>query len=73
MQVRFGLILSGFLEEKNFSLKGVSGRRGAISAGLAGLGLATGGYVVVNHCLFNVEGGHRAIMYSRLSGEGTCA
>ena len=27
-----------------------------------------GGYVLVNHCLFNVEGGHRAVMYSRFSG-----
>mmetsp|Transcript_1789 Transcript_1789/g.4220 ORF Transcript_1789/g.4220 Transcript_1789/m.4220 type:complete len:297 (+) Transcript_1789:102-992(+) len=42
--------------------------RGAINAALAGLGLLGGGYVLVNHCMFNVEGGHRAIMYSRLSG-----
>lgn len=33
-----------------------------------GLGLTVGGYVLVNHCLFNVEGGHRAVMYSRFSG-----
>ncbi len=36
--------------------------------GLGGLGLAIGGYVLVNHCLFNVEGGHRAVLYSRLTG-----
>uniref|UniRef100_A0A6U4JE51 Prohibitin n=2 Tax=Hemiselmis andersenii TaxID=464988 RepID=A0A6U4JE51_HEMAN len=42
--------------------------RGAVNAMLGGLGLLTGGYVLVNHCMFNVEGGHRAIMYSRFGG-----
>mmetsp|Transcript_24813 Transcript_24813/g.58938 ORF Transcript_24813/g.58938 Transcript_24813/m.58938 type:complete len:301 (-) Transcript_24813:296-1198(-) len=41
---------------------------GGMGASVVGLGLTIGGYVVVNHCMFNVEGGHRAVMYSRLSG-----
>lgn len=41
---------------------------GGFGMGLGGLGLAVGGYVLVNHCMFNVEGGHRAVMYSRMSG-----
>jgi len=45
----------------------VSSRAAAIG-GIGALGLGVGGYVLVNHCLFNVEGGHRAVMYSRLSG-----
>jgi len=40
----------------------------AAIGGIGALGLGVGGYVLVNHCLFNVEGGHRAVMYSRLSG-----
>jgi prohibitin 2 len=36
---------------------------------VAGFGLLTGGYMLVNHGMFNVEGGHRAILYSRLGGE----
>jgi len=36
--------------------------------GIGGLALTVGGYVLVNHCMYNVEGGHRAVMYSRLSG-----
>jgi prohibitin 2 len=42
--------------------------RGAVNALMGGFGLLTGGYVLVNHCMFNVEGGHRAIMYSRFGG-----
>ncbi|EKX50901.1 hypothetical protein GUITHDRAFT_134990 [Guillardia theta CCMP2712] len=33
-----------------------------------GIALTVGGYVVVNHCMYNVEGGHRAVIYSRISG-----
>jgi regulator of protease activity HflC (stomatin/prohibitin superfamily) len=36
--------------------------------GIGGLALTVGGYVLVNHCMYNVEGGHRAVIYSRLSG-----
>ncbi|SCW00816.1 LAFE_0C12640g1_1 [Lachancea fermentati] len=41
--------------------------RGAF-AGLGGLILLGGGAMLLNASLFNVDGGHRAIMYSRLSG-----
>mmetsp|Transcript_34429 Transcript_34429/g.71028 ORF Transcript_34429/g.71028 Transcript_34429/m.71028 type:complete len:301 (-) Transcript_34429:86-988(-) len=41
---------------------------GSFGLGLGGLGLTIGGYVLLNHGMFNVEGGHRAVMYSRLSG-----
>jgi hypothetical protein len=27
--------------------------------------LTVGGYVLVNHCMYNVEGGHRAVIYNR--------
>lgn len=27
--------------------------------------LSVGGYVLVNHCMYNVEGGHRAVIYNR--------
>lgn len=41
--------------------------RGAF-AGLGGLLLLLGGSFMVNESLFNVDGGHRAIIYSRVSG-----
>mmetsp|Transcript_11328 Transcript_11328/g.17820 ORF Transcript_11328/g.17820 Transcript_11328/m.17820 type:complete len:301 (+) Transcript_11328:94-996(+) len=41
---------------------------GMMGATIAGLGLTFGGYVLVNHCLYNVEGGHRAVVYSRFGG-----
>ena len=43
-------------------------RRGTIFTTAGGLALTVGGYVLVNHCMYNVEGGHRAVVYSRLSG-----
>jgi len=27
-----------------------------------------GGYALVNHCMYNVEGGHRAVLYNRFGG-----
>ncbi|OLL24664.1 Prohibitin-2 [Neolecta irregularis DAH-3] len=45
---------------KRSPLAMISGAGGLISLGLAAYGF--------NSCLFNVEGGHRAVMYSRLSG-----
>ena len=50
------------------SLTSTVSSRAAAIGGIGALGLGVGGYVLVNHCLFNVEGGHRAVMYSRLSG-----
>lgn len=37
-------------------------------AGLGGLALLAGGAVLLSTSLFNVDGGHRAIIYSRLGG-----
>ena len=37
-------------------------------AGLGGLILLGGGAMLLNNSLFNVDGGHRAIVYSRVSG-----
>jgi prohibitin 2 len=39
-----------------------------IGAGLGGLLLLGGLAVTVNNALFNVDGGHRAIKYTRISG-----
>ncbi|KAL9117360.1 MAG: hypothetical protein Q9187_006104 [Circinaria calcarea] len=48
--------------------RGLGGNpRGAIG-GAAGLLLLFGGAVVVNNALFNVDGGHRAIKYTRIGG-----
>lgn len=41
--------------------------KGSILSGVA-LAALLGGAVLINNSLFNVEGGHRAIMYSRLEG-----
>ena len=41
--------------------------RGAF-AGLGGLLLLGGGALFINNALFNVDGGHRAIVYSRIHG-----
>ncbi|GMM39929.1 hypothetical protein FOG51_03959 [Hanseniaspora uvarum] len=41
--------------------------KGSIFSGVA-LAALLGGAILVNNSLFNVEGGHRAIMYSRLEG-----
>ncbi|KAK5001956.1 Prohibitin-2, subunit of the prohibitin complex (Phb1p-Phb2p), partial [Cryomyces antarcticus] len=38
--------------------------------GLAGLLLLAGGAVAFNNALFNVDGGHRAIKYTRIGGVG---
>ncbi|MCJ1316367.1 Prohibitin-2, subunit of the prohibitin complex (Phb1p-Phb2p) [Xylographa vitiligo] len=51
--------------------KGFGGNpRGAIG-GAAFLALAVGGAVIVSNALFNVDGGHRAIKYTRISGVQT--
>ncbi|SCU88891.1 LAME_0E01508g1_1 [Lachancea meyersii CBS 8951] len=57
-------------QQAGSSGSGGSGRqapRGAF-AGLGGLIFLGGGAMLLNASLFNVDGGHRAIMYSRLSG-----
>ncbi|KAK0667603.1 band 7 family-domain-containing protein [Cercophora samala] len=41
---------------------------GGIAGGIAGLVLLGGGALLVQSALFNVDGGHRAIKYRRLSG-----
>lgn len=41
---------------------------GGAFAGISGLILLGGGALLVNNALFNVDGGHRAIVYSRLNG-----
>lgn len=41
--------------------------KGSIFSGLA-FAAVLGGAILINNSLFNVEGGHRAIMYSRLEG-----
>lgn len=46
---------------------GGPGPRG-LGAGLGGLLLLGGLAVTVNNALFNVDGGHRAIKYTRISG-----
>ncbi|SCU99377.1 LADA_0H19372g1_1 [Lachancea dasiensis] len=47
--------------------RGPQAPKGAF-AGLGGLILLGGGATLLNASLFNVDGGHRAIIYSRLSG-----
>ena len=46
---------------------GGKGPRGLVPA-LTAVGLIASGIYVANHALFNVEGGHRAIKYKRLTG-----
>lgn len=41
---------------------------GGLFAGGGAILLLVGGGLAINASLFNVDGGHRAIMYSRLSG-----
>jgi len=41
-----------------------------MGAGLGGIILLGGALVVGNNALFNVDGGHRAIKYTRLGGVG---
>ena len=40
----------------------------SLGATIGGLGLAVGGYIFANYGMYNVEGGHRAIVYSRIGG-----
>lgn len=42
--------------------------KGGLVSGAGGLLLTVGGYVLVNHCMYNVEGGHRAVVYNRFGG-----
>ncbi|KAI9807128.1 MAG: Prohibitin-2, subunit of the prohibitin complex (Phb1p-Phb2p) [Sarcosagium campestre] len=44
--------------------------RGAMG-GAAGIAILVGGAIVVNNALFNVDGGHRAIKYTRIGGVKT--
>lgn len=39
-----------------------------VGAGIGGLLLLGGGGLVINNALFNVDGGHRAIKYTRVGG-----
>ncbi|CAI4063919.1 hypothetical protein SUVZ_07G4550 [Saccharomyces uvarum] len=48
--------------------KGKMPSPGGAFAGISGLILLGGGALLVNNALFNVDGGHRAIVYSRLNG-----
>ena len=41
-----------------------------MAGGAVGLMLLAGGAVVFNNALFNVDGGHRAIKYTRIGGVG---
>ncbi|KAI4172169.1 MAG: hypothetical protein Q9188_003574 [Gyalolechia gomerana] len=41
--------------------------KGTLGA-FAGIAITVGGYLVVNNALFNVDGGHRAIKYTRIGG-----
>ncbi|CCH41445.1 Prohibitin-2 [Wickerhamomyces ciferrii] len=47
---------------------GPKGGPGGIFAGFGGLLLLGGAGILLNNSLFNVDGGHRAIIYSRLGG-----
>jgi len=42
--------------------------KGRLLTGAGGLVMTVGGYVLVNHCMYNVEGGHRAVIYNRFGG-----
>jgi hypothetical protein len=42
--------------------------KGFFLTSAGGLVLSVGGYVLVNHCMYNVEGGHRAVIYNRIGG-----
>ncbi|MCJ1482373.1 Prohibitin-2, subunit of the prohibitin complex (Phb1p-Phb2p) [Schaereria dolodes] len=48
--------------------KGFGGNPKGAIGGIAGLVLLGGAAVVVNNALFNVDGGHRAIKYTRIGG-----
>lgn len=55
---------------QNAQKKGGGGAPGpkGMGAGIAGLLLLGGGTVLANNGLFNVDGGHRAIKYTRVGG-----
>jgi prohibitin 2 len=46
------------------------GGTGKAIGGIGGLLLLGGGLWAANHSLFNVDGGHRAIKYTRIGGVG---
>ncbi|KAI9824893.1 MAG: Prohibitin-2, subunit of the prohibitin complex (Phb1p-Phb2p) [Thelocarpon impressellum] len=48
--------------------RGLGGSPKGLFGGAAGLILLAGGAVVANNALFNVDGGHRAIKYTRIGG-----
>lgn len=67
---RFARAFQKQLARANVQTGGAGGGkspRGAF-AGLGGLILLGGGAMLVNSALFNVDGGHRAILYSRIGG-----
>lgn len=53
---------------QNAQKKGGPGGPKGVGAGLGGLILLGGAAVLANNALFNVDGGHRAIKYTRLGG-----
>lgn len=58
---------------RNLQHRGPGGPRGpqmprGMLAGIIGLGGLLGSAIIIRHSLFNVDGGHRAIKYRRISG-----
>lgn len=58
------------LQAASRGVGGGGGGGGASPRALAGLILLGGAAVVANNSLFNVDGGHRAIKYTRIGGVG---
>ena len=72
-QERLNQVQRASRDAKGFNGRGPRPPRGpgaplGMFAGLGGLLLLAGGAILANNALFNVDGGHRAIMYSRISG-----
>ena len=60
-------MLQSSIKHDGLGLTSESVCRGFFFTGAGGLALTVGGYVLVNHCMYNVEGGHRAVIYNRCS------
>lgn len=68
---RYARVFQQQLSKVNSNGRGPGGRGGSpagMFAGLGGLLLLGGGALLLNNSLFNVDGGHRAIVYSRIGG-----